>query len=119
MRTQWVFDPIRIFPSNRWSFCVCKKLKQTQRHSSLYTFGPEKPYYVTTPIFYVNAGWKYLFNSAVLCWTWLIFVIAPHVGHLYSLVLADIFKRWAVLRGKKAILSTGTDEHGMKVHHHV
>ncbi|KAL9612813.1 MAG: hypothetical protein Q9167_002596 [Letrouitia subvulpina] len=54
-----------------------------------------KPYYVTTPIFYVNA--------------------APHVGHLYTLVLTDILKRWQILRGRKAILCTGTDEHGMKV----
>ncbi|GME26135.1 Aminoacyl-tRNA synthetase class 1a Anticodon-binding protein [Neofusicoccum parvum] len=55
----------------------------------------EKPYYITTPIFYVNA--------------------APHVGHLSSMVLADIIKRWQVLEGKKAILATGTDEHGLKV----
>src|SRR5690242_16554254 len=56
---------------------------------------PEKPYYITTPIFYVNA--------------------APHVGHLYTMVLTDIIKRWSVLRGKKAIMCTGTDEHGLKV----
>lgn len=42
-------------------------------------------------------------------------ITAPHVGHLYSMVLADIFKRWQVLLGKQAILCTGTDEHGMKV----
>ena len=40
---------------------------------------------------------------------------APHVGHLYSMVLADILKRWNVLRGRHAFLCTGTDEHGMKV----
>ncbi|KAL8958024.1 MAG: hypothetical protein Q9193_004843 [Seirophora villosa] len=51
----------------------------------------EKPYYVTSPIFYVNAG------------------------HLYTLVLTDVFKRFHVLKGKKAILCTGTDEHGMKI----
>ncbi|KAG9668214.1 hypothetical protein KCU99_g8354, partial [Aureobasidium melanogenum] len=54
-----------------------------------------KPYYVTTPIFYVNA--------------------APHAGHLYTMVLADVLKRWQVLKGKKAVLLTGTDEHGMKI----
>jgi len=54
-----------------------------------------KPYYVTTPIFYVNAD--------------------PHVGHMYTMILADVLKRWAVLQGKKAILCTGTDEHGMKI----
>jgi methionyl-tRNA synthetase len=41
--------------------------------------------------------------------------IAPHVGHLYTMVLTDILKRWQVLRGKRAILCTGTDEHGMKI----
>ncbi|KAF7863913.1 hypothetical protein EAF04_006878 [Stromatinia cepivora] len=56
---------------------------------------PKKPYYVTTPIFYVNA--------------------APHVGHLYTMVLADVLKRWQVLKGETAILCTGTDEHGMKI----
>ncbi|KAL8709646.1 MAG: hypothetical protein Q9225_007415 [Loekoesia sp. 1 TL-2023] len=55
----------------------------------------EKPYYVTSPIFYVNA--------------------APHIGHLYTLVLADVFKRFHALKGRKAILCTGTDEHGMKI----
>ncbi|KAL9118113.1 MAG: hypothetical protein Q9187_005344 [Circinaria calcarea] len=66
-----------------------------QQCTSSTTPNPGKPYYVTTPIFYVNA--------------------APHVGHLYSLVLTDILKRWQVLQGKKAILCTGTDEHGMKI----
>ncbi|KAB8337078.1 hypothetical protein FH972_021382 [Carpinus fangiana] len=54
-----------------------------------------KPYYVTSPIFYVNA--------------------APHVGHLYSMVLTDILKRWQQFLGNEAFLTTGTDEHGMKV----
>ncbi|OBT59262.1 hypothetical protein VE04_00444 [Pseudogymnoascus sp. 24MN13] len=55
----------------------------------------EKPYYITTPIFYVNA--------------------APHVGHLYTMVLTDILKRFQQLKGRPAILCTGTDEHGMKI----
>ncbi|RKF59738.1 putative methionine--tRNA ligase, mitochondrial [Golovinomyces cichoracearum] len=57
----------------------------------------EKAYYVTTPIFYVND--------------------APHIGHLHSMVVADIIKRWQVLKGRQAFLCTGTDEHGMKVQH--
>ncbi|KAF2197767.1 methionyl-tRNA synthetase-like protein [Delitschia confertaspora ATCC 74209] len=56
---------------------------------------PVKPFYVTTPIFYVNA--------------------APHVGHLYSMVVTDILKRFQQVKGRKAIMCTGTDEHGMKV----
>lgn len=59
------------------------------------TEAAKKPFYVTTPIFYVNAS--------------------PHIGHLYTLVLADVFKRWRVLQGEKALLCTGTDEHGMKI----
>ncbi|KAI1174009.1 tRNA synthetases class I (M)-domain-containing protein [Nemania sp. FL0916] len=55
----------------------------------------DKPYYVTTPIFYVNAS--------------------PHVGHLYSMVMADVLTRWQKLKGRAVFLSTGTDEHGMKV----
>ncbi|GJJ78642.1 methionyl-tRNA synthetase [Entomortierella parvispora] len=55
----------------------------------------EKPYYITTPIFYVNA--------------------VPHVGHLHSAVLADTFKRFHELKGQKAIMSVGTDEHGLKI----
>ncbi|KAK9478818.1 tRNA synthetases class I (M)-domain-containing protein [Lipomyces japonicus] len=55
----------------------------------------EKPYYITTPIFYVNA--------------------APHIGHLYSTTFADVFKRWQQFLGRQAYLLTGTDEHGMKV----
>ncbi|BCR91956.1 methionine--tRNA ligase MSM1 [Aspergillus chevalieri] len=56
----------------------------------------KKPYYVTTPIFYVNSS--------------------PHIGHFYTMVIADIIKRWRVLLGEKdAQLLTGTDEHGMKI----
>lgn len=49
----------------------------------------------TTPIFYVNAR--------------------PHLGHLHSMVLADVLHRYALFRGHRSVLSTGTDEHGMKV----
>lgn len=59
----------------------------------------EKPYYVTTPIFYVNAD--------------------PHIGHLHSDVLADVLRRYANVRAPHgcapARLTTGTDEHGLKV----
>ena len=45
-----------------------------------------------------------------------LFSLAPHVGHLYSMVVADTLKRWQVLLGNEdAQLLTGTDEHGMKV----
>ncbi|KAL5349977.1 methionyl-tRNA synthetase [Pseudogymnoascus australis] len=77
---------------------VCKSCRTSiavrPRFSSTKT-PVEKPYYITTPIFYVNA--------------------APHVGHLYTMVLTDILKRFQELKGRKAILCTGTDEHGMKI----
>ncbi|KAI8043964.1 hypothetical protein M5D96_000112 [Drosophila gunungcola] len=54
-------------------------------------------HYVTTPIFYVNA--------------------APHIGHLYSAVIADAHCRYQRLRNpeKTVRLCTGTDEHGTKI----
>lgn len=51
--------------------------------------------YVSTPIYYPNS--------------------VPHIGHIYSNLIADVWKRAAVLMGKKAFLSTGLDEHGQKV----
>lgn len=43
-------------------------------------------------------------------------ILAPHAGHLYTLVLTDILKRWHRLLGDhRATLLTGTDEHGMKI----
>lgn len=43
----------------------------------------------------------------------------PHIGHLHSLVLADVFKRFSDFKSDtsapKAMLLTGTDEHGMKI----
>ncbi|RWS23740.1 methionyl-tRNA synthetase-like protein, partial [Leptotrombidium deliense] len=59
-------------------------------------YSTNKPYFVTTPIFYVNAE--------------------PHVGHLYTLLVADAMKRFqTMITGKQVLLSTGTDEHGLKV----
>lgn len=72
----------------------------------------EKPYYITTPIFYVNAGLRPPGLLYVRIW---LTVAAPHVGHLYTMVLTDALKRWQVLQGREAILCTGTDEHGMKI----
>jgi methionyl-tRNA synthetase len=41
----------------------------------------------------------------------------PHIGHLYSTVLADTIRRYYALHGKEVLMSTGTDEHGLKVDH--
>lgn len=53
------------------------------------------PFYVTTPIYYVND--------------------APHVGHAYTTVNADAIARWHRLAGDEVFFLTGTDEHGAKV----
>lgn len=52
-------------------------------------------FYVTTPIYYVNG--------------------APHIGHAYTSIIADVLARWARLEGKEVLFLTGTDEHGQKV----
>lgn len=54
-----------------------------------------KNFYVTTPIYYVND--------------------APHIGHSYTTVLADILTRFHKLLGHQTFFLTGTDEHGQKV----
>ncbi|MEX0939828.1 MAG: methionine--tRNA ligase [Candidatus Babeliales bacterium] len=52
-------------------------------------------FYITTPIYYGTAK--------------------PHLGSLYSTLLADVFTRWHKLQHKKTFFLTGTDEHGQKV----
>ena len=52
-------------------------------------------YYVTTPIYYVNAE--------------------PHIGHTYTTVLADTLARHYRMRGAHTFFLTGCDEHGEKV----
>ena len=79
-----------------WVCCQCRPRAQIRwQYTATAHTKTEKPYYVTSPIFYVNA--------------------APHVGHLYTLILTDVLKRWHSLLGKHSILCTGTDEHGMKI----
>src|SRR3954453_2568991 len=52
-------------------------------------------FYVTTPIYYVNA--------------------APHLGHAYTTIGADILARHMRQRGEDVFFLTGTDEHGEPV----
>ena len=52
-------------------------------------------FYITTPIYYVNG--------------------APHIGHAYTTVAADVLARWRRLAGDDVFFLTGTDEHGQKV----
>jgi methionyl-tRNA synthetase len=52
-------------------------------------------YYLTTPIYYVNA--------------------APHIGHAYTTIVADLIRRLKRMQGYEAVLTTGSDEHGVNV----
>jgi methionyl-tRNA synthetase len=52
-------------------------------------------FYVTTPIYYVNA--------------------APHLGHAYTTIAADVMARHRRQRGDDVFFLTGTDEHGEPV----
>ncbi len=52
-------------------------------------------FYVTTPIYYVNAE--------------------PHIGHTYTTVVVDTLARYHRLAGEPTFFLTGTDEHGEKV----
>ncbi|HXU29499.1 MAG TPA: methionine--tRNA ligase [Thermoanaerobaculia bacterium] len=54
-----------------------------------------KPFYVTTPIYYVND--------------------LPHIGHIYTTIVADVIARYHRLAGEEVRFLTGTDEHGQKI----
>ncbi|MGA9178880.1 MAG: methionine--tRNA ligase [Desulfobacterales bacterium] len=53
------------------------------------------PFYITTPIYYVNAR--------------------PHLGHAYTTIVADVACRFHSMLQAQCFLLTGTDEHGDKV----
>lgn len=52
-------------------------------------------FFVTTPIYYVND--------------------APHIGHAYTTILADVLARFHRIAGDEVFFLTGLDEHGQKV----
>ena len=52
-------------------------------------------FYVTTPIYYANS--------------------LPHLGHLYTMVVADTIARSKRQRGVETYFLTGTDEHGINI----
>ncbi len=54
-----------------------------------------RPYFITTPIYYVNDS--------------------PHLGHAYTTVACDALARFMRLDGRRVKFLTGTDEHGQKV----
>lgn len=56
---------------------------------------PEKKFYITTPIYYATAK--------------------PHLGTLYSTIIADVLARWNIVKSVSTFFLTGTDEFGQKV----
>lgn len=54
-----------------------------------------KKFYITTPIYYVNAR--------------------PHIGHAYTTIACDTIARRERLMGSETYFLTGTDEHGQKI----
>ena len=54
-----------------------------------------EPFYITTPIYYVNAR--------------------PHLGHAFTTIAADVTCRFHAMKGQQTYFLTGTDEHGDKV----
>ena len=54
-----------------------------------------KPFYITTPIYYVNDK--------------------PHIGHAYTTILADVIARYQRSNDMDVLFLTGLDEHGQKV----
>lgn len=54
-----------------------------------------KVYYITTPIYYINA--------------------LPHIGNAYTTIVADTLARHHRARGREVVFATGTDEHAEKV----
>jgi methionyl-tRNA synthetase len=54
-----------------------------------------KKFYITTPIYYVNAR--------------------PHIGHAYTTIACDTIARRQRLLGSNTYFLTGTDEHGQKI----
>lgn len=74
-------------------------------------------YLITTPIYYANAREYQISLSSAIKFINNHFVLAPHLGHLYSSVIADTINRYQKLTScvTTNIFSTGTDEHGIKV----
>jgi methionyl-tRNA synthetase len=74
-------------------------------------------YSITTPIYYANACKLLDFCDILIENSLNHFLSAPHLGHLYSSVIADTVNRFQKLTTNisENIFSTGTDEHGIKV----
>jgi len=52
-------------------------------------------FYITTPVYYVNA--------------------LPHIGHIYTTTIGDTLARYLRMAGQDVYFMTGTDEHGLNI----
>jgi methionyl-tRNA synthetase len=84
------------------------------RSYSSFSASDDKPYYLTTPIFYPNSG---MVLRPLEYPSFLTPTTVPHIGHLYTLVTTDILARHARLSrpDRTVCFLTGTDEHGLKI----
>ena len=76
-----------------WEYVAPPPVEEMYASSNL-NEGGEK-FYVTTAINYTNG--------------------APHIGHAYEVLVADVLARYKRIEGKKTFFVTGTDEHGQKI----
>ncbi len=65
------------------------------KHESIVSELMSKKFYITTPIYYVNAR--------------------PHIGHAYTTIACDTIARRQRMLGVDTYFLTGTDEHGQKI----
>ena len=109
--TTYMFCRRRLFLD---AFCAGGRV--TRRLSSSVS-SDVKPYYITTPIFYPNASVSFPPFPSFCPGLRTSVCAAPHIGHLYTLVTADIFARYNRLSNTKRPVHfvTGTDEHGLKI----
>ncbi|KAI5074790.1 hypothetical protein GOP47_0010751 [Adiantum capillus-veneris] len=78
------------------AFCtVAQSSNEADIVRSLADKASNKPFIITTPLYYVNAS--------------------PHMGSAYPTIAADALSRFQRLQGEKVIFITGTDEHGEKI----
>jgi methionyl-tRNA synthetase len=64
-------------------------------HDLRFTIHDLMTFYVTTPIYYANS--------------------LPHLGHLYTMIVADTIARQKRQQGIETFFLTGTDEHGINI----
>ena len=74
---------------------ACRRIRNFATHMAAAAVDEKPPFYVTTPIYYVNGQ--------------------PHIGHAYTTLACDVIARFKRLDGHDVKFLTGTDEHGQKV----